>query len=104
MIKPIVDGRQGDDCFVQAWETRSFVGPPGDRLESNGMFEDHYGCEQKEWNLMIRLAKRPRIKEWHGWVRVALRRGNRIFESKPVDVEVMPAAEAVVPTERSATR
>jgi CHAT domain len=104
VIKPIVDGRQGDDCFAQASENMSFTGPPGNELEPSGVFEDHYGCEQNEWNLMIQLAKRPHIEVWHGWVRVALRRGNRIFESKPVAVDVTKTAETLVPAHRSATR
>lgn len=105
VIKPVVDGRQGDDCFAQASESRSFVGPPGNVLEAaSSVFEDHYECEQNKWNFMIRLANRPHVEVWRGWVRIALRRGNQIFESEPIAVDATTAAETLAPTQRSATR
>jgi len=105
LMKTVVDGKQGDECLAQVSENPSFSGPHGKALEEvSDVFEDRHGCEPDKWNVLIPLAKRPHVEVWRGWVRIALRRGNRIFESEPVGVIATTEDESRVPAQRSATR
>ncbi len=100
----IVDGKQGDQCLVQASETRSFATPYRDVLEDSGTVEDGIACEPGRLDFLFQLAERPHIDIWRGWVRIALRRGDRIFESEPVAVEATTTAEARIRGRKGAAR
>lgn len=105
MRRTVIDGRLGDECLVQVSESPSFAGPRGDVLEqTSGVVEyDGVPCEQNPWDFPFQLARRPHIDVWHGWVRIALRRGDRIFESEAVEVKATAKTEA--PTaEKEATQ
>lgn len=100
--KTVADQRPGDECFAQASNRISFAGPRREKLEeASSVFESSHGCEQDPWNFIIPLTTQVRVAEWRGWVRIALRRGNRIFESEPVSVEVATADETPVSVQRS---
>lgn len=100
----IGDGKQGDQCLVQASETRSFATPYRDVMEDGGAVEDGIACEPGRVDFLFQLTERPHIDIWRGWVRIALRRGDRIFESKPVAVEATTKAEALIRARKGATR
>lgn len=101
VTKSVIDGKQGDECIVQASESRSFAGPHVDALEdAPGIVEEGFACERKKSDFLFQLANRPHLEIWRGWVRIALRRGNQIFESEPVAVEATTGDK--VTAERSA--
>jgi hypothetical protein len=100
----IADGKQGDQCLVQASESKSFATPYRDVLGDSGTVEDGMACEPGKVDFLFQLAERPHIDIWRGWVRIALRRGDRIFESKPVAVEATTKGEALSGARKGATR